>query len=168
MCPSSRRLLFGGVRHGTTTCFLWFLDIIHSSTPQHRVVEYRVSGSGFTTYAMLSWVPILLSEMRRWQLSSSVASLWDIETLKKGRDSPFPLVEHSINLVENSSSMPEWTYLGKDREGMWTRQLSLPIEGDLSNQESRKVSPMSSGNDPFDSTHLSWISAWCSAKSSSL
>jgi hypothetical protein len=37
---------------------------------------------------MLSWVSILLSEMRRWQLSSSVASLWrDFEsrTLK-----PFP------------------------------------------------------------------------------
>lgn len=64
--------------------------------------------------------------------------------------------------------MPEWTYLGKDREGMWTRQLSLPIEGDLSNQEQSKVSPMSSGNDPFDVTPLSWISAWCSAKSSSL
>ena len=38
---------------GTSTCFLWFLDIIHSSTPQHRVVEYRVSGSGFTAYAIL-------------------------------------------------------------------------------------------------------------------
>jgi len=27
--------------------------------------------------------------------------------------------------------MPEWTNMGKDREGMWTREERLQIEGDL-------------------------------------
>jgi len=67
---------------------------------------------------MLSLVPILLSEMRRWQLSSSVASLWDIETLNQGRSSPFPLVEHSINLVENSKlQFYAWMDLPGERQG---------------------------------------------------
>lgn len=77
---------------GTTTCFLWFLDIIHSSTPQHRVVEYRVSGSGirvdYLCYAILgSHIVIGDAEVAAIKLSCFPLGYRDFEsrTLK-----PFP------------------------------------------------------------------------------
>ncbi|KAK8681191.1 hypothetical protein V6N13_053598 [Hibiscus sabdariffa] len=97
MFPLSRRLLFGGVRHGDNH---------------------------------------LLSMVAAIKLSCFPLGSRDFEsrTLK-----PFPF-GRALNQHGRELQTPVLCLNGrKDKEEMWTRKLSLPIEGDLSNLEPREV-----------------------------